>query len=495
MAGVEVIGTLLAALKVQTRIAPISPAQHIIFAMLVLTGVLVALRWLIPRHGLILTGAGSIGIFGLSAFLLLRAGIWVPPAAMLLGVLVVYPLWSWRRQEAALRYLDQQLRNLSQTTVPLPVIRTFPALADADLFDHRGQQLSAAIRQLQSVSRFVSDGLNSLPDATLVVDLHGRVLMNNDAAQRYFARYGVRAKLNIFVLPNLLRLAGVIGENEPIDLAAPQLRLDRQERMDRQGMVQLLRATPFLATNQSILGWIVSLTDITSIRRAEEEREEAVRFLTHDIRSPQASIMALVELRRQRHLALTETELLARVERHAQETMALAEGFVQLARAKSINLQLESLDFHSLLIEAADDVWALASASEVTVEVQSCEHEVLIQADRSLMTRAVINLLNNAIKYSPRGSTVWIRLTISDHSLAVQIIDQGTGIPLAELPTIFDAFRRARHQPGKVSGVGLGLAFVRVVAERHGGEITVIKTDATGTTMQLRLPIGEEEMR
>ncbi|TMS57101.1 CHASE2 domain-containing protein [Imbroritus primus] len=488
MAGVELIASIVAALKAGMHITPISMAQHVAMTLLFVAGALIALRFLTPRHGLMVTCAIAAGILGLSAFLLLRVGIWMPPASAVLGVLVAYPLWSWRRQEAALRYLDHQLRNLSQSTIPLPVLRLFPASADADLFDHRGYQLAAAIRQLQSVSRFVSDGLNSLPDATMVVDLHGRVLMNNDAAQRYFARFGVRAKLNIFVLGNLLRLAGVLGDGEPLDLAAQRLRVDRQERMDREGMVQLLRATPFRATDQSVLGWIVSLTDITSIRRAEEEREEAVRFLTHDIRSPQASIMALVELRRQRHLALNETELLDRIERHAQETMALADGFVQLARAKSIDLQLEWFDLRSLLIDAADDVWALASAGDVNIEVQSRDDEVLIHADRSLMTRAVVNLLNNAIKYSPRATIVCIRLLTGESTVTIQIVDHGPGIPPAEVPTIFDAFRRARHQPGKLSGVGLGLAFVQVVAERHGGDVAVLETGASGTTMQLQLP-------
>lgn len=488
MAGVELIASVVAALKAGMHITPISMAQHVALTLLVVAGALVALRFMTPRHGLLATCTAVVGMLILSAFLLLRAGIWMPPVAPILGVLVAYPLWSWRRQEAALRYLDHQLRNLSQSTVPLPVLRLFPASVDADLFDHRGYQLAAAIRQLQSVSRFVSDGLNSLPDATMVVDLHGRVIMNNDAAQRYFARFGVRAKLNIFVLGNLLRLAGVLGDNESLDLEMPRLRVDRQERIDREGMVQLLRATSFLATDQSVLGWIVSLTDITSIRRAEEEREEAVRFLTHDIRSPQASIMALVELRRQRHLALNETELLDRIERHAQETMALADGFVQLARAKSIDLQLEWIDLRSLLIDAADDVWALASAGDVNIEVQSLDDEVLIHADRSLMTRAVVNLLNNAIKYSPRATIVRIRLIADESMVTVQIVDHGPGIPAAEVSTIFDAFRRARHQPGKLSGVGLGLAFVHVVAERHSGDVAVLETGAAGTTMQLRLP-------
>lgn len=493
MPGVELIATTLAAIKAGTRIAPVTPVQHLVLALLCVAGILFALRVVTPRHGLVITCVSTLAVLSVSAVLLLRVGVWFPPCAAMLGMLIAYPLWSWRRQEAALRYLDLQLRNLSDTTVSLPVLHLFPTPADADLFDTRGYQLAVAIRQLQSVSRFVADGLNSLPDATLVVDLHGRVLMYNDAAQRYFGHFGVRAKLSTFVLLNLMRLSGVMGETEILDLGAPSLRIDHQERIDRDGMVQLVRATPFLATDQTVLGWIVSLTDITTIRRAEEAREEAVRFLTHDIRSPQASIMALVELRRQRHLALTETDLLDRIERHAQETMALAEGFVQLARAKSIGLQLEYLELRSLLIDAADDVWALASAGEVNVDVENCENEILVYADRSLLTRTMINLLNNAIKYSPRGTTVQVRFMVDGETARVQIIDQGSGIPEADVPTIFDAFRRARHQPGKVSGVGLGLAFVHVVVTRHAGSVVIRETSAAGTTMEVCLPLSSVE--
>lgn len=288
-----------------------------------------------------------------------------------------------------------------------------------------------------------------------------------------------------------LRTREVSGEyGERLHLTDPALMTDGQERTDRNGAQLLLRATPFLAADQSVLGWIVSLTDISSIRRAQEEREEAVRFLTHDIRSPQASIIALVELRRQRHLSLSEPELLDRIERHAQETMALADGFVQLARAKSIDLQIDLLDLRSLLIDAADDLWALASAKDVVVDIEGGDEDIFIQGDRSLIMRAMVNLLNNAIKYSPNGGTVHMALCIENTDVAVRVIDHGPGIPAHEVPTIFDAFRRARNQPGKISGAGLGLAFVRVVAQRHGGDATILNATPDGTSIEIRLPMS-----
>jgi signal transduction histidine kinase len=210
------------------------------------------------------------------------------------------------------------------------------------------------------------------------------------------------------------------------------------------------------------------------------------------MRSPQASILALLD--RKEEDAQT---LRARIAGYARRTLKLADDFVHYARAESGRHTQELLDFAAILVEAADDQWALAQAKGIRVETPDAEEEYLVRGDRSLLSRMLANLIGNAIKYSDGGTTVRCTLTrepvptVPTGMLCCRIADEGHGIAAEDLEAIFQPFRRSRGVDG--AGAGLGLAFVRTVVQRHGGTITVESRQGEGTTFSLRLPIAAEE--
>src|SRR5690606_40376732 len=140
------------------------------------------------------------------------------------------------------------------------------------------------------------------------------------------------------------------------------------------------------ASSSQLIGWIVNIIDISAIRAAERSRDETLRFLSHDMRAPQASILALLELQNEESSALPQEEFFARIEKASRKTLGLADNFVQLARAESHEYRLEIVDFHDLLFDAADEIWSLAKSKHIAVQVEGEEGSYPVNVDRTLMT-------------------------------------------------------------------------------------------------------------
>lgn len=227
---------------------------------------------------------------------------------------------------------------------------------------------------------------------------------------------------------------------------------------------------------------------------ARRQREETLRFISHDMRSPQNSILALSSLQAQPDTKLPEDQLLRRIDQHAGKTLALVDGFIHLARAESMDIPARPIDLADLLDRTRDDYWALATKHHIALEY---EHDTApagayVSGDESTLARALGNLFDNAIKYSAGGTTITCRLAREGASWRIEIADQGRGIDPNQLPEIFTPFRRVdEHAAGNPSGSGLGLAFVRTVVTRHGGTITAASEPGRGTTFTVLLPVSD----
>jgi signal transduction histidine kinase len=244
---------------------------------------------------------------------------------------------------------------------------------------------------------------------------------------------------------------------------------------------------------------------VSALHAAERQREDALRLLSHDMRSPQASIVALVQIERARGESALARELLERIERYAQRALTLAEDFVQLARAESQTYMLEPVSLTELMIDASDEVWPQAHARRIALQTETAAADPTsdahwICADRSLITRALVNVLNNAVKYSPPDTRIVCSVaklpsvTVSGAASRVSctIRDQGCGIPKEQQKDLFERFRRF-HEAARpdVGGTGLGLAFVRTVVTRHGGDVQVSSEPGRGTAVTIVLPALE----
>jgi signal transduction histidine kinase len=413
------------------------------------------------------------------------------PIAGLLGLAATYMLWSWRRMDTAVRYLVTEYRRqrASGVTHVSPPRRR----AGGDLLDRRIEALTGVTQQLRDLHRFVRDSLNGLPDATLVCDRRLQVLLANAAAVRHLA---VRTPQDLQDRPVADLLAGIV-DRDGLDPGIAALLLQAGpapggiEAQDRQGRDLLVKWAPSFSASGGHSGWILSLVDVTRLRVEQRERDDAMHFLSHDMRAPQSAILTLLDLVRQDPEAMSAAQFQERVERHARKALTLSDDFINLVRAQSREYRLEPQDLGGLLAEVLDDAWEKAQAKRIRLHFDPPPWPADSWVDRELMSRALGNLVGNALKFSPEGSEIRCSLAERGGQWEIAIQDQGPGIALAAQADLFRPFYRVRQRQ-RTEGTGLGLPFVKTVAVRHGGEVTLHSDSGQGCRFALLLPRASE---
>ena len=291
----------------------------------------------------------------------------VRPSAALLGVALSYPMWSWRSQEAALRYMDYELRRLQREYPPVLNEARAQSFGHSASLEHRVGELSRALARVRNLRRFLADGLDGMPDATLVFDEQGRMQFRNQAAVMYFQRLGMRPPRVGHPATHLLERT--ISDDDARQRLADALSGQERESSpwsadlevrDRAGRDLILKCAPIHTAEGQFAGTVATLTDISSIRQAERQREETLRFVSHDMRAPQSSILALIDMHHEADARDSQDDTLRRIAMLARRTLNLVDDFVHLTRAESMAIRPVELDLGSLLQDGVDEFWAAA---------------------------------------------------------------------------------------------------------------------------------------
>jgi CHASE2 domain-containing sensor protein/signal transduction histidine kinase len=435
---------------------------------------LMAAFWRIrPRRASLLALALMLATLAVSA-MALSFDWWIAPGPALLGLALVYPLWGWRRLQATSDYMGNELSRLESEETQLLAT---PDPADSDHVTRQARQLARAIDQLRDLKRLVGDALAGLPDPALVSDLAGRIVLTNAAADRAFGQglVGADAAELLADMADPMARPALSGY-----LAEAGDRTGHIEFEARDGRAFVLRRATIISAQGLPRGQIDYLADITPIAQARRERERMLQLLSHDMRAPQAAILALV--------AQPDPEIdRARIARHARQTLTLADNFVDMARMQERLFDPEPVIAADLASEAADSLWPIAQQRSVQIQVIDQSDCAFVAAERESLFRAFVNLIDNAVKYSPDGGEVVVQIEPAADSLRIRIRDQGKGIDPLVLPHLFERF--ASEGAGQmVKGVGLGLNYVAAVVERHRGTIVASHHEQGGAEFVITLP-------
>jgi two-component system phosphate regulon sensor histidine kinase PhoR len=252
-------------------------------------------------------------------------------------------------------------------------------------------------------------------------------------------------------------------------------------------------------TTTDRIGAVVVLNDVTRLRRLERVRQEFVANVSHELRTPVTSIKGFVETLRDGHMLAGSTEpekaerFLGIVARQAERLNAVIEDLLLLASvekdAESGGPAMEDAALAGVLREVVEDVALLATKRGVDVEVE-CASDLVVRMNPLLTEQAVVNLVDNALKYSDTGNSVKIVARRAEDSVEIAVRDQGIGIEPDKLPRLFERFYRVdKARSRKLGGTGLGLAIVKHIAEAHGGHVTVQSAPGTGSTFTIHLPV------
>ena len=431
-----------------------------------------------PRYALWMTLA-CMGTALLGSWALLRLGHWWSPAACLIGLLLSYLIWNWRRLSVILAYFGWELARLDDEPKVLPERRRAPA-SKGDVLQGRIFALEQAVSRTRDTRRFMADGLECLPVATLITDPKGSILLANRVAREVFG--------NDLVNNNLLEQLADLGYPPLHNGVRPALSaLELIEFRDIHQRSLRMELAPLLPAEGDVaLGWLLSLTDLSKEREAQQHRETMLRFLSHDLRAPHSAILALLDVHN------GESPIFAQIEQQVRRALGLTESFVQLAKAEADGYHFQPTLFAMLVLDAFDQVAVIAQLKGIHLVHDLDEaDEAMVSADQSLLTRALFNVLENAIKYSPSGTTVTLSHGSAQGWLECRISDQGPGIAPQDLPELFSQYRRFDSAQGS-EGLGLGLTMVKAVVERHGGRILCESELGKGSTFSLQLPLLEE---
>jgi CHASE2 domain-containing sensor protein/signal transduction histidine kinase len=390
--------------------------------------------------------------------------------AVLVAVAYIASSTGWLNRTIA--YVRAEIARL-RDTAPVQARLTGSGLADGlDELQHR----SAAMVEARTT---LEESLDRLPDCVFIVDGKHSLLLANSAARTAF---GIAEAQSVGDFGEFLgrRLKFAAPDHAAKVLAQA---CDLVECTLDSGRRFLLRSVPRTGLAGEALGSVVTLVDGTAARPAGALDDEALGFLSHDMRSPQVSILSLLTLRREGALAGGEEEFLDRVGRLAETTLDYADAFIQFARAESADYAREPQVLLQIMGEVADELWSKARAANVKITVEG-DDALACLGDRMLLRRAWQNLLDNAVRFSPAGSAIECELRREGSHAVLTVRDHGPGFD-GDPAALFEPYRQGH---GARQGAGLGLALVRTVVRRHGGSIEADNAPGGGARFRIALP-------
>jgi len=253
----------------------------------------------------------------------------------------------------------------------------------------------------------------------------------------------------------------------------------------------LSRRIPFQEQNEDEVGDLVVSFNQT-LERLESLFTSQQRFLadvSHELRTPLTVIKGNVDLIR--HMKQADEESLSSIDQEAGRLTRLVGGLLMLAQAESGKLTLVSkpIELDLLLTEVFTEMCVLAG-SKLHVHLNEID-QVMVNGDRDRLKQVFLNLISNAIQYTPQGGDVFLSMTKLGDQARIIVRDTGPGIPAEDLPHIFDRFYRAEKSRTRstTSGFGLGLSIAHWIVEHHGGQLKVESKEGKGTTFVIWLSV------
>ena len=318
--------------------------------------------------------------------------------------------------------------------------------------------------------------LNSTQDAVVATDPENRVLLLNPAAIIAFEVEGD----GWLGRP----LAEVVHNQALLDLWSPS--------PPNVGEILLADERTLWASVTEVpdVGRLAVLRDISQFKALDSAKSEIITTFTHDLGAPLAVVKGYAQLIEiDGPLNKQQQHDVKGIVNAADQMKAIIEDLLELGRIETIeDLRLESLSLADTVEAAVTSFHPLAEVNSIELTLKPCEQNLVIEGNPALLARALHNLLENAIKYTPRGGHVHVTMDCQQREAIVSVADDGPGISEQDLPRVFEKFFRARHHKEYV-GTGLGLAIVKSIVERHSGRVWAESRTRQGSMFSIAIPL------
>ncbi len=401
----------------------------------------------------------------------------LPAGSMMLAV-IAGPLLVYTADFVIIeRSVTQQLLGL----------RSWLALQKKNGSLGEGTELSWKLQLLQNLQTQLGSRyelhkvlLESTQDLVAIFDEDGNLLLNNQP----FAAACHLQKETGFTLEQLR--SRLLPTEDGAQLSRDSS-MEREAYLDEE--LYAIRLVPLPSTALAPGGGtIVTMTSLRTRVERDRARAEALGFITHELRTPLVSIQGFAELMMHYPSSPSFAGAPETIFRESKRLLALINSYLDVLRldagAKPVSSDLVDLD--SIIDQVLDILWPLANAAKMRLQFESGQPAAII-GDAPLLSGAVLNLVSNAIKYGKAGTDVEVTCLYGEGEVVVRVCNVGDPIALEDIPRLFDAYYRASNVEGSNTGWGLGLAFVKRIAEKHGGSVRA-ESQPGGNCFEIHLP-------
>jgi len=378
------------------------------------------------------------------------------------------------------------------------------AIPDSDELAGLAESLNRMAAQLESRLQIVVSQrnqmeavLSSMIEGVIAVSRTEQILSVNQAAARWFDLDPERVRDRS--IPEAIRNLGI--QKFVTRSLKSRTPVEEDVTVYRNGeRILNIKSAPLLDAGPEPIGMLIVFSDVTQLRRLEDMRRDFVANVSHEIKTPLTAIRGFVETL---HHNIVETPEEARrflgiISKHVDRLNTIIEDLLMLSRIENEgergDIKGEKTRLRDIFQNAVQICRPQADEKRIRIELEGDE-ALAAMVDPVLIEQAIVNLLDNAIKYSDPEKTVRIRARIVGHEIQVQVQDHGIGIEKKHLPRLFERFYRVdKARSRALGGTGLGLAIVKHIAQAHGGHVTVESRLGEGSRFTLHLPRSPEQI-
>lgn len=369
-----------------------------------------------------------------------------------------------------------------------------PAVGGADEISHLDKVFKDMATALEMAHKKERAVIDTMPAGLVIMDAWGVIQMANPTMDRL-----LHSSTGQLTGKHIVSLFAETKDAVPQDFLAQLLGKGQDkveerivERNDGTSFPSEISTTSFTVFDDQY--HLLVMLDISERKEVERMKQEFVSMVSHDLRTPLTSIQVFLNMLCKGMLGQT-SELLAKkatmADRNASRLINLINDLLDIEKMESgqLTLACEDSSLLSVLERSVDSVRAVAEQQGITVEILSND-DIHVMADGDRLVQVMVNLLGNAVKFSPKGGKVRVTLEAAGDAVFVKVADEGRGVPEALRATIFERFKQVSTKDAtEKKGTGLGLAICKAIVEQHGGTIGVDSVEGRGSTFWFRLPV------
>ena len=403
-------------------------------------------------------------------------------------------VWVARRISRPLENMTYAARRFARgefaEKVPAPRARDFAQLSDA--MNVMAVELNARLQTIEQQTRESEAILESMIEGVLALDGDGCIISVNTAAMKMLGITEVEVEGR-----NILEVSRSVALQDCVSRALNSQEPFRDDVVLPVGpeVVVQVQGTALTGHDGQTIGALIVMHDITHLRKLEQIRKEFVANVSHELKTPVTSIRGFVETLLDEDAPDPETtrRFLDIMNRQARRLSTIIEDLLSLSRIEKQEdepLQREAVYLPGVVSSAVELCQSAAEQSGIRIE-HTIDVSESVSLNGPLIEQALVNLIENGVKYSPEGTTVRVDVTAQEGALIIRVRDDGAGIASEHLPRLFERFYRVdKGRSRQVGGTGLGLAIVKHIVLSHGGTIHVESERGEGTCFTLKLPMS-----